>query len=166
MASKISVFFHILCILFSFQGAVYICKSSVFVRMYLPFFHSITVRVFGQSPPKHHDIGIKSPCMVIFYTTISIAYSLSNTPPASNLLPYSRSSRLPVNPSLSHLPYQGSIQINGAFLPAGDHIPRSGVSNKTERYALPSASSIETFLIPDASRISAVSYTHLRAHET
>lgn len=51
MASKISVFFHILCILFSFQGAVYICKSSVFVRMYLPFFHSITVRVFGQSPP-------------------------------------------------------------------------------------------------------------------
>lgn len=51
LASKISIPFYILCILFSFQGTVFVCKSSVFIQMYLPFFHSVDFRVFGQSPP-------------------------------------------------------------------------------------------------------------------
>ena len=33
----------------------------------------------------------------------------------------------------SHLPYQGSMQINGAPLPAGDHSPNNGASKLTVR---------------------------------
>ncbi len=66
-------------------------------------------------------------------------------------MPYSLSSRLPSNPALSHLPYQGSIHINGACFFAGDHIPSNGVSNKTDKYPSPSGFSNETFLMPDDS---------------
>lgn len=67
MASEVAVFFHILCILFSFQGTVFICKSSVFIRMYLPFFHAVSIRVFGQSPPLH------------YYDCIGLSASLLNS---------------------------------------------------------------------------------------
>ena len=41
-------------------------------------------------------------------------------------LPHSLSSRLPSKRTLSHLPYHGSMQMNGAFLLTGDHTPNRG----------------------------------------
>ena len=62
-----------------------------------------------------------------------IIYSLRNTSPAFSVFPYSLCSRLPAKVVRSHLPYQGSIQINGAPLPAGDHRPNNGASKLTVR---------------------------------
>ena len=66
--------------------------------------------------------------------SIVIVYSLRNTSPACRVLLYSLCSRLPSKVVRSHLPYHGSMQINGAPLPAGDHRPNNGTSKLKVTY--------------------------------
>ena len=66
-----------------------------------------------------------------------IVYCCSNCSFASRQFPYSRCVKSPLNPTLSHLPYQGSMQTNGAFFFAGDQIPKSGAVELTVKYAFP-----------------------------
>ena len=60
-----------------------------------------------------------------------IRYSAANVSPAPSTFVYARSLSSPSKPASSHLPYQGSMQTNGAFFPSGDQMANSGASNRT-----------------------------------